>query len=107
MAVRSAERRLEPGGFTAQARIGTGARPEYLTSRLAESFVEGVAGAAHGSDRIAFAPARQRLAEAPDMDVDRAFVDLRRLAPHAVQQLRAREHPAGLLQKIFEQPKLG
>src|SRR4029077_11882354 len=76
-------------------------------SRFTEGFVEGVAGSAHGSDGVAFAPARQRLAQAPDMDVDRAFVDLRRLAPHAVQELRAREHPAGLLQEIFEEPELG
>src|ERR1700722_19716998 len=74
---------------------------------LSEGFVEGVAGSAHGSDRIALAPARQSLAQASDMDVDRAFVDLRRLAPYAVQELGAREHPAGLLQEIFEQPKFG
>jgi hypothetical protein len=41
------------------------------------------------------------------VDIDRVFVDLRRLAPHAVEQLRAREHPARLLQEIFEQPELG
>src|ERR1700722_18356325 len=72
--------------------------PEVLSRVFSEGFVEGVAGSAHGSDGIALAAARQRFSQAPDMDVDRALVDLRRLAPHAVQELRAREHPAGLLQ---------
>src|ERR1700722_19576987 len=85
----------------------TGAVPGRVISRFSEGFVEGVAGSADGSDGIAFAAAGERLAQAPDVDVDRAFVDLRRLPPHAIQQLRAREHPAGLLQEIFEQPELG
>jgi hypothetical protein len=66
------------------ARTPTLVRMPFV-SRLAERFVEGVAGAAHGSDRIALAPTRQRLAQPADVDVDRAFVDLRRLAPHPVQ----------------------
>src|SRR5580704_5136694 len=80
---------------------------QAFASRLPEGFVEGVAGSADGSDGVALAAPRERLAQAPDMDVDRAFVDLRRLAPHAVEELRAREHPARLLQKIFAQPELG
>src|ERR1700677_4532698 len=77
------------------------------TSRLPEGFVEGVAGSADGSDGVTFAALREGLAQAPDVDVDRALVDLRRLPPHAVQELRAREHTARLLQEIFEQPELG
>ena len=41
------------------------------------------------------------------MDVDRALVDFGRHAPDAVEQLRAREDPAGLFQQIFEQAELG
>ena len=41
------------------------------------------------------------------MDVDRALVDLRRLPPDAIEQLRAREHPARLFEQIFEQAELG
>src|SRR5580692_7398679 len=78
-------------------------RPGRAISRLPEGFVEGVACAADGSDGVALAAPRERLAQAPDMDVDRAFVDLRRLAPHPVQELRAREHPPRLLQEIFQQ----
>src|ERR1700728_4714056 len=76
----------------------TGGGAKRALSRFPEGFVEGVAGSADGSDGVAFAAPRERLAQAPDVDVDRAFVDLRRLAPHAVQELRAREHPPRLLQ---------
>ena len=76
-------------------------------SNLPEGFVEGVAGAANGADRITFAPPRQRLAQPPDVDVDGALVDLRRLPPNRIEQLGAREHPAGLFEQIFEQPKIG
>jgi hypothetical protein len=64
-----------------------------IASRLSEGFVDGVAGAADGSDGVAFR-------KTTDMDVDRAFVDLRRLSPHSVQELRAREHPPRLFQDI-------
>src|ERR1700679_3397547 len=85
----------------------TGAVPGRVISRFSEGFVEGVAGSADGSDGIAFAAAGERLAQAPDVDVDRAFVDLRRLAPHAVQEVRARKPPPRFLKKIFEQPEPG
>ncbi len=41
------------------------------------------------------------------MDVDRALVDFRRRAPDEIEQLRAREDAAGLLEQEFEQPELG
>ena len=41
------------------------------------------------------------------MDIDRAFVDLRRAPPDQIEQLRAREHAARLFEQIFEQPKIG
>src|SRR6185437_15129624 len=80
-------------------------RSRRLLPLSAEGIVERVPGPAHGADRIPLTPSRQRLAQAPDMHVHRAFVDLRRMSPHGVEQLRARKHPAGLFQKIFEQPE--
>src|SRR5271165_3288602 len=92
-------------GERALARVG---RLDPLRRRrLAERLVERVARAAHGSDRIPFAPARQGLPKAADMHVDRALVDFGRLSPDAVEQLGAREHAAGLLEQVFEQAKLG
>ena len=41
------------------------------------------------------------------MHIHRAFVDLGRPPPDKVEQLRPREHPARLLEQIFEQPKIG
>src|SRR5262249_59761756 len=62
--------------------------------RLAEPVVQRVAGAPHGADRIGFLTAVERLAQPADMDVDRALVDIDLAAPHAVEQLLAREHAA-------------
>src|SRR5271165_7518933 len=97
-------RSLSPPARTITSFVSTGANS--WTLRLAEGLVEGVAGAANGTDWIALAPPRQRLAQPPDMNVDRALVDLRGLPPDAVEQLRAREYTARLLQKIFEKTEL-
>ena len=72
----------------------TEARIDGASMSLPGSLVEGVADVANGADRIALASLRQRLAQAPDMHVDRALVDLSSLTPNAVQQLGASEHPA-------------
>src|SRR5580658_3293516 len=77
------------------------------STRLAEAVVERIAGAAHGADRIDGVAAVERLAQAPDMDVDGALVDIDVAAPDAVEQLLAREHPAGTLHQKFKQPELG
>src|ERR1700704_2736296 len=74
---------------------------------LDEAVVERVAGAAHGADRIGGAAAIERLAQASDMDVDGALVDIDVAAPDAVEQLLPREHPAGILHQEFEQPEFG
>src|SRR5271170_1785416 len=59
-----------------------GAAPISGPLAPAEAFVEGVARAAHGADRVAFAALRQPLAQTADVHVDRAFVDLRRSPPY-------------------------
>src|SRR3954464_10871057 len=77
------------------------------SSHLSEAVVEGVAGAADGPDRIGLVAAVERLAQAADMDVDGALVDVDLAAPHAVEQLLAREHAARPLHQEFEQTILG
>jgi hypothetical protein len=74
---------------------------------LAEALVEGIAGAAHGADRVGGAAAVERAAQAADVDVDRALVDIDVAPPHAVEQLLAREHPARALHEELEQAELG
>src|SRR5271156_2351944 len=89
-------------------RNGRGRRPRLGSrpaSSFAEGFVERIAGAAHGADRISFAAARERFAQTSDMNVDGALVDFDRLTPYAVEQLSARKNAAGPFEQIFEQPK--
>src|SRR5208283_820066 len=62
----------------------------------AKSFVERVARATHGADRIIFAVVRQSLAQSANVNVDSALVDFRRKPPNAVEQLRAGKDPAWL-----------
>src|SRR6202035_5798177 len=64
-------------------------------------------GSAHGADRIGGAAAIERLAQASDMDVDGALVDVDVTAPDAVEQLLARKHPARVLHQEFEQAEFG
>src|SRR5688572_21952359 len=75
--------------------------------RAAEPFVERIAGAAHGADRVRGTAAVERAAQAADMDVDGALVDIDVAAPDAVEQLAAREHAAGALHQELEQLELG
>src|SRR5580658_7840804 len=77
------------------------------STRLAKPIVERIAGAAHGADRIDGVAAVERLAQAADMDVDGALVDIDVAAPHPVEQLLAREYPAGTFHQEFEQAELG
>src|SRR5579862_1959787 len=77
------------------------------SARLAKPVVERIAGAAHGADRIDGVAAVERLAQAADMDVNGALVDIDVAAPHAVEQLLAGKHPAGAFHEEFEQAELG
>src|ERR1700744_5573604 len=78
-----------------------------LSARFAEPVIQRIAGAAYGADRISGMAAVEGLAQAPDMDVDGALVDIDLAAPDAVEQLLATEHAAGPLHQKFEQAKFG
>ena len=49
----------------------------------------------------------QRLAQPPDVDVDRPRVDVRIVRPDRVQQSFSREDPARMLEEVLEQAELG
>src|SRR5579872_2188295 len=74
---------------------------------LRETVVERIAGAAHGADRILLAAGVEKLAQAADMHVHGALVDVDVAAPDAVEQLFAGKHPPGMLEKEFEQAVFG
>src|SRR5258708_39715403 len=99
--------RVKPGGDSGAC---CGRLELYLLStrlsrrRAAEAVVERVARAADGADRVSLAAAVERLAQPADMDVDGALVDIDLRAPHRVEQLGARKHPAGPFHQEFEQP---
>ncbi len=78
-----------------------------LLRGLAEAVVERIAGAADRADRIDLVAAVERLAQAADMDVDGALVDVDLAAPDAVEQLLPREHPSRPLHQEFQQPVFG
>src|SRR5713226_3834716 len=80
-----------------------GAPPSGSTRRG----VEGVAGGADGADEVGVLVAVQRDAQAADMDVDGAGLDIDVLAPHRVQKLLAREDAAGMLHEMAQQAGLG
>ena len=53
------------------------------------------------------APRTQRLAQAFDVDVHRAFLDEDVVAPHLVEQLRAAVHPFGMFHQVVQQLEFG
>ena len=54
---------------------------------LCETVVQRVAGAADGADRVLLAAGVEQLAQAADMHIDGALVDIDVAAPDAVEQL--------------------
>src|SRR5688572_911600 len=61
---------------------------QYARSRLSIG-AEAVAGAAHRVDEAVVAGGLERLAQAPDVHVDRALLDEHVVAPHVIEELRA------------------
>src|ERR1700687_1050062 len=69
---------------------------------LREPVVQGIAGAAHGADRILLTAGVEQFAQPPDMHIHGALVDIDIAAPDAVEQLLAAEHPPRMLQEEFQ-----
>src|SRR5579872_2051010 len=74
---------------------------------LRKAVVERIACAAHGADRVLLAAGIEKLAQAADMHVHGALVDIDVAAPDAVEQLLAGKHAPGMFEKEFEQAVLG
>src|SRR5262249_3796406 len=105
-----AEPRLQRVSRASFVVVGIPARSTVRQRRrrsLREAVVERVAGAAHGANRGLLAARIEQLAQAADMHVDGALVDIDVAAPDAVEQLLAGEHPAGVLKEEFEQAVFG
>src|SRR5262245_3004956 len=96
-------RALRPG----LTRFDTAYRHWLQSRRLPKPVIERVAGAANGADRIGIVTAVERLAQPAHMDVDGALVDVDFAAPHAVEELFAREYATGPLHQKFEQAIFG
>src|SRR5215217_4444592 len=69
--------------------------------------VECVADGTDGAQQIPAAILVERLAQPPDVHVDRAHLDLGFVSPEAVEQLLARKHSCGIFQKMAQQAKFG
>src|SRR5437879_3232149 len=67
-----------------------------LPSLSTRGGVQGVAGGADSADEVGVLFAVQRDAQAADMHVDGARLDIDVLAPHCIEELLAREDAAGL-----------
>src|SRR5207248_1459779 len=66
-----------------------------------------VAGAANGFDHPVGAVRLERHAQPSNVHVDGAFLDVNVIAPHLVQELRARMHPLRSREEIAQQLELG
>src|SRR5438552_7458678 len=75
--------------------------------RLRKAIIQRVAGAADGADRVLLAAEIEQLAQAADVNIDGALVDIDVAAPDAVEQLLAREHPPRMLQEELQQAIFG
>src|SRR5438067_3491623 len=70
---------------------------------LREPVIQCIARAAHGADRVLFAAGIEQFAQAADVHVYGALVDIDVAAPDAVEQLLATEDAAGMLQEKLQQ----
>ena len=73
---------------------------------LGEAIIQRISRAADGADRILLAAGVEQFAQAADVDVDGALVDIDVAAPDAVEQLLAAEDAAGMFEKEFKQAVL-
>src|ERR1051325_692907 len=75
--------------YSVTLKDGSASFTRGISVRRAEAVVERVAGATHRANRIGGVAAVDRLAQASDVDIHRALVDIDIGAPHAVEQLLA------------------
>src|SRR6266540_6107885 len=78
-----------------------------LRLHLRKPVIQRISGAAHGADRVLLAAGIEQFAQAADMDIDGALVDIDVAAPDAVEQLLAAEDAAGMFEEKFQQTVLG
>src|SRR5678815_1315742 len=78
-----------------------------MTSLLERTGREPVAGATNGLDQPVVTEFLQRLAQATDVHVDGALLDVDVAAPDAIQQLLARVHAFGVRHEEGEHAVLG
>src|SRR4051812_27591372 len=88
------------------ARRSRSAALAELEVRLALG-VEGIAGGADGADEVGLVALVQCLAEAADVDVDGAHVDLRIVRPDRIEQPFAREDAPGMLHQMAQEAEFG
>ena len=69
--------------------------------------VDGVAGGADGAEQVRLAVRVQRPPEPADRGVDGAQLDVLIAPPDQIEQLIAREHPAGAFEQLAQQAELG
>src|ERR1700722_19759861 len=82
-------------------------RREVGWSDRADALVERVARGAHRAHEVFVAAFVERFAQAADMDIDGAELDLGIAAPDGIEQLLAREHTAGPLEEESQQAEFG
>src|SRR6185436_18297172 len=78
-----------------------------LRLHLRKPVIQRITRAAHGADRVLLAAGVEQFAQAADMHVDGALVDIDVAPPDAVEQLLAAEDAAGMLQEKLQQTILG
>src|SRR5258708_6509266 len=80
----------------------TPGQPRRGSDRLG---IQSVPRGADGTDHVQFTIDIHGLAQAPDMHIDRSWLDMNIVAPHSVQQLLTGKHTARVLHEEFQQPK--
>src|SRR3546814_14568400 len=78
----------------------------FPDTTLFRSAVERVAGRAHGANEIGLTTLVQCLAQAADVHIDGARLDVDVAAPDRIQELLASEYPPRMLHQVAQQAEL-
>src|SRR5918911_297850 len=79
---------------------------EQCGGKRGSSGAQAVAGTAHRVDQAIVSGGMERLAQAPDVHVDRAFLNIDVIAPHLVEELRPRVDAARVREQKMQQAEL-